>query len=302
MASSSRETPLVSVIIVNYNGQALLRDCVGKVLASSVPVEVFVADNGSVDDSLELLRAAHGEDTRLRIHCLKVNLGFARASNSVLSETRGEYLLFLNPDCFVRPDTLRIACEALAAKPRAGMAGALVRNLDGSEQAGSRRSVPTPWRSLVRVLHLNRLFPHHPRFQDFILTRAPLPTEPVSMEGVSGAFMLIKRAALETVGPLDEGYFLHCEDLDWFMRFRAAGWDILFVPGAEVSHVKGACSQGEPVRVLWHKHRGMVRFYRKFFRRRYGVALMWLVIAAVWLRFSLLLPLSFASGWRRMLK
>src|SRR5947209_2851901 len=82
---------------------------------------------------------------------------------------------------------------------------------DGSEQAGSRRVVPTPWRSMVRVLHLDRLFPNHPRFSSFCRVREPLPTKPVFTEAISGAFMLARRAALAQAGLLDKRYFLHCE-------------------------------------------------------------------------------------------
>lgn len=97
--------------------------------------------------------------------------------------------------------------------------------------------------------------------------------------------MLVRRDALEQVGLLDANYFMHCEDIDWCMRFRQAGWNIIFVPNVEVLHYKGACSKGHPIRVLYHMHRGMIRFYRKFFRRQYPVPLMAIVISTVWARF-----------------
>ena len=99
--------------------------------------------------------------------------------------------------------------------------------------------------------------------------------------------MLVKREVIRDVGLLDEGYFLHCEDLDWCMRFRQKGWTILFVPDARIYHALGACSRSRRVFVEWHKHKGMVRFYGKFFRHQYPGALMWLVTLGVWLRFGL---------------
>ena len=87
------------------------------------------------------------------------------------------------------------------------------------------------------------------------------------------------------MGLVDEIYSLHCEDLDWCMVFRMKGWKILFVPDAETIHAKGTCGINRPIRVEWHKHGGMVRFYRKFFRHQYSAPLMWLVICAVWIRF-----------------
>jgi hypothetical protein len=100
--------------------------------------------------------------------------------------------------------------------------------------------------------------------------------------------MLVKREAMEDVGPWDEGYFLHCEDLDWCMRFRRKDWGILFVPDARIIHHQGACSRSRPLFVEWHKHKGMMRFYRKFFRDRYPKPLWALVAFGVWLRFLMI--------------
>jgi len=282
----------VSVIIVNYNAGSVLSECVQRVLASDTAVAVWVVDNASHDDSLAQLRQAVPADPRLQIYPQTRNLGFARASNLALPAAQGEYLLFLNPDCYVETDTVSRMRSIMDAHPGAGLGGVLVCNPDGSEQVGCRRRVPSPGRALVRVLHLDRWWPSRFGSHNFVLGDAPLPTEPTVVEGISGAFMWVRRSALATVGPLDEGYFLHCEDLDWFMRFRQAGWDILFVPEVKVTHFKGLCSEGEPLRVSWHKHRGMLRYYRKFFRQRYPLPLSWLVTGAVWARFALLALIS----------
>jgi hypothetical protein len=280
--------PVVSVVIVNFSGGPLLSEAVRSALQSTIPVEVYVSDNGSTDGSLSSLRHLAAVDRRLQIIENRTNLGFARAANVALERAQGKYVLLLNPDAVIQPDTLVRMIGTLAAYPDVGMAGCLLRNPDGTEQAGCRRSVPTPWRTLVRVLHLDKLFPNHPRFRNFILTQQPLPETPVFLEAISGAFMLVRRKALEDVGYLDEKYFLHCEDLDWCMRFRQAGWKILFVPNVEVVHHQGTCSKSKPVFVLWHKHKGMIRFYRKFFHNQYPWPLMPLVLAAVWMRFMLL--------------
>ena len=277
---------MVSVIVVNFNAGPLLHECVRAIFASTVPVEVIVVDNGSGDGSIYHLRR-QVENERLTIIENFANLGFARAVNIGLEQAPGEFALLLNPDCIIGPDTLERMLEVMWEHPDAGMAGCLIRNRDGSEQAGCRRRVPTPARTLIRVLHLDRIFPSL-RHKGVVLHNSPLPDAPEEVEAISGAFMLARRAAVDEVGPLDEGYFLHCEDLDWCMRFRAKGWKILFVPHVEVLHEKGGCSADRPVRVEWHKHRGMVRFYRKFFRHQYPAPLMWCVIGAVWLRFLLL--------------
>jgi len=288
MVAGNSDPSVVTAIIVNFNGGPLLTEAVRSVLASSVAVDILVADNGSTDSSLELLRRSVGSDARLRIIENHRNLGFARACNLLFAQARGDYLLVLNPDALIQPDTLERMVKALQAHPEAGMAGCLIRNPDGSEQVGCRRAVPTPWRSLMRVLHLYRFFPHQPRFRDFVLTREPLPPGPVPVEAISGAFMLVDRKVLERVGAFDDAYFMHCEDLDWCMRVRQAGWQILFVPEVEIVHYKGVCSQSRPVRVLWHTHKGMMRFYHKFFRDQYPLPMLALVAVAVWTRFSLL--------------
>jgi len=273
----------VTVIIVNFNCGRLLTDCVRSVLASTVPVQVIVSDNGSTDGSIQYLRDKV-KDERLQINMNGKNLGFARASNVVLPNADGDMILFLNPDCTIYPDSIEKLQCIMAERPDAGMAGCLIRNTDGSEQAGCRRRIPTPARTLIRVLHLAHPFPFlHEK--GIAMHQEPLPDEPIMVEAISGAFMLVRRDAIEDVGSMDERYFLHCEDLDWCMRFRMKGWKILFVPGVEAMHIKGACSIDRPIRVEWHKHCGMVRFYRKFFRHQYPAPLMWLVICAVWVRF-----------------
>ena len=166
------------------------------------------------------------------------------------------------------------------------MVGGLLLNEDGSEQAGGRRAVPTPWRSFVRAFSLHRFSDRWPKlFYDFHLHKQPLPDEPVEVEAISGACILVKRELLEDLGLWDEGYFLHCEDLDLCMRSRQKNWKILFVPDARINHIKGGCSQSRRIFAEWHKHKGMIRFYRKFFRRQYPSVLMWMVTIGVWLRF-----------------
>ena len=288
MGRQSVDSKLISVVIVNYNCGEFLQECVKSVSASTVPFEIIVADNASSDNSINRLRDFSHLDGQLKIHRNTRNLGFAKAANLILPKAYGDFVLLLNPDCVIQPDTLKRMIVAMDQRPDVGMAGCLIRNGDDSEQKGSIRELPTPWRAMVRVLHLDRLFPNSSRFQNFE-SHQVLPMDgPIEVDGISGAFMLVRPTAIEHVGALDEGYFLHCEDLDWFVRFRKAGWKILYVPDVEIVHHGGASSTRYPLRILWHKHKGMVRFYRKFFRHAYPLPLMWLVIATVWVRFLLL--------------
>lgn len=273
--------PLISVLIVNYNGGELLSGCVRSVLLSRLPLEVRVADNASQDGSIEQLEQTFATEKSLTIQCNPENVGFAAAANALAEQSRGEYLLFLNPDCLLRPNTLADFYALMQEFPQTGMAGPLVLNPDGSEQRSSRREIPTPGKSLVRVLHLNRVFP---KLRSFEWGDQPLPQHSLAVEAISGACMFVRRSAWQQIGPMDEDYFLHGEDLDWFMRFRSGGQEIRFAPHIQVSHAQGTCSQGEPLRVLWYKHRSMLRFYRKFFRHAYPLPLLWLVGFSVYLR------------------
>ena len=282
--SEDQSAPLVSVVVVNFNAGRLLVRCVRSVLDSAVPMEVIVCDNGSGDGSILALREAV-QDRRLNIIENFANLGFARACNIGIERASGNFILLLNPDCVVGKGVLERVVNTLHTVPDAGMVGCLINNPDGSEQAGCRRLVPTPGRSLVRALHLDQLVPSLRR-HGLSLKDTPLPDKVVEVSAISGSFMLVTREALADVGPLDERYFLHCEDLDWCMRFRAKGWKILFDPSVSIVHHKGACSRNQPVRVEWHKHRGMVRFYRRFFRESYPAWFFFLVVTGVWLRFG----------------
>ncbi len=289
----------ISVIIVNYNAGALLRACVDSILSCPVAVEIIVVDNASQDASLGSIQGM----PNVQVIRNPVNVGFASGCNTGLRVSTAPYVLFLNPDCSFKPGALTELVNVLDSDPKVGMVGGLLTNVDGSEQVGARRAVPTPWRSFVRAFGLVSLSAWWPRlFFDFNLHKQPLPTHPVEVEAISGACMMIKRAALEDVGEWDEGYFLHCEDLDWCMRFRQKGWKILFVPSAVITHVLGFCGRNRPVFVEWHKHKGMMRFYRKFFKEDYPGLLMLLVGAGVWLRFSVVAASYTASRAGRALK
>jgi len=281
---------IVSVIIINYNAGSVLQQTVRPLLSSVAIGEVFVLDNGSMDHSMDAIEQL--ADSQSRLHCIKngENIGFAKACNIAISLTgESDYLLFLNPDCIINNNALEMMMACMKSFPRAGITGPLLLNMDGSEQAGGRRAVPTPWRSFVRAFGLSRLSKRYPRlFSDFLLHKQPIPAGPVEMEAISGSCMLVRRRALSEVGLLDEGYFLHCEDLDWCMRFRKRGWKIMFVPGARVIHHKGTCSRRRPIFVEWHKHKGMLHFYRKFFRHQYPGILFWIVGFGVWLRFGIM--------------
>lgn len=256
----------ISIVIVNFNAGSVLRENLARLaqVAHQEPLEVIIVDNGSTDGSLDRIEHAVHAHPHLPITVIEnlENRGFATACNQGINASRGEFVLCLNPDCILEADTLTITRLALAAAPQAGMAGALILNPDGSEQRGCRRELPNTKQSVFYASGLSKLFPR--RFRSFNFTGDSLPETPITVPAISGAFMLVTRAALARVGLLDEKYFLHGEDLDWCRRFSDAGYDILFVPQARLTHHQGTCSRRVPIRVEWHKHRGMWRYYRKY--------------------------------------
>lgn len=272
----------IDAIIVNYNAGQPLRDAVESLLRCAQVRRVIVVDNASSDGSLSLVAGL----PRVRVVRHDRNVGFAKGCNSALGLTTSEFLLFLNPDCLVETGAIESMLACLVSSPRAAMAGPRLLNTDRSEQIGGRRAIPTPRRAFARAFGFSRLPRRYARlFPDFALHTQPLPERPVEVEAISGACMLVRRTALDEVGPLDEGYFMHCEDLDWCMRFGLNGWKIMFVPDAVVIHHKGISSRSRPIFVEWHKHRGMMRFYRKFFSHGYPRVLTVLVALGVWTRF-----------------
>lgn len=276
----------VSVVIVNFNTGQLLTDVVRKVLAqTSPPHECVVVDNGSRDSSIADLRESVS-DTRLVIREMGANLGFAAGCNCGMAMCTGDYILLLNPDCLLEPDALAVMLDELDSDDEIGAVGPLILNMDGSEQRGCRRDIPTPWQIFCVGIGLHKLMPDHPRFRSFNQIGAELPGKPVQVQSVSGACILMKRETIERVGLFDERYFLHFEDLDWCLRVGRAELQIYFVPGAVAYHVGGVSGRDRPYRVEMHKHTSLIRFVRANFASYYPsafIAFVSLIVYARWL-------------------
>lgn len=271
----------VAVVIVNHNAGESLALCLESVLSRSP--EVVLVDNASDPPGFESVVAKFAGNPSLKIIRSPVNTGFAVACNKGASASSAPFVLFLNPDCVAPPCLLKKMRHAFDANARTGMVGAMLLNPDGTEQGGGRRALPTPWKSFVRAFGLWRLLRRH----DFHMSSCDAPLRPTEVDAISGACMMVRRAAFLEVGGFDEGFFLHCEDLDLCLEFKKHGWSVVFNPSAIVLHGKGVCSRSRPVFVEWHKHRGMLRFYAKHFKSRYPAILRAFVGVAVWLRFAM---------------
>lgn len=272
----------LSIIIVNYNAGDWLVRSVESALKFST-AQVYVVDNASSDDSMQKLAVSHKDQKRLTMINNTDNVGFAAANNQVLKIIETDYALLMNPDCELNKDTLPKMLAAFKQYPKLGLASCVILNEDGSVQTTCRRKFPTPWSAFVRMAQLHRLFPE--KFEDFDMGKQPMPKKLEFIEAVSGAFMLVNMKALLDIGLLDEGYFMHCEDLDWCKRFELKGWNVGFEPGVSVLHAKGVSSKSRPIGVLWTLHKGMLRFFNKFYKRQYSWPLRWLVTLGVYASF-----------------
>ena len=274
----------VSVVIVNFNTGQLLTDVVRKVFDQSCPPrECIVVDNGSRDSSIADLREGV-QDERLIIREMGANLGFAAGCNRGIGMSSGDFILLLNPDCLLEPDALEAMLDELDSHDKIGAVGPLILNMDGSEQRGCRRDIPTPWQIFCVGIGLHKLIPDHPRFRSFNQIGAELPDEPVQVQSVSGACILIKRSTIERVGLFDERYFLHFEDLDWCLRVGRAELQIFFVPQAVAYHVGGVSGRDRRYRVEMHKHTSLIRFVRANFASYYPSAFITFVSLIVYAR------------------
>ncbi len=229
------------VVIVNFNAGSYLLEAVRTARNASVVQRIIVVDNASTDSSLETL-GDNRIDRRLH-HQKRLQSRIWRSVQHRNSGRRRQLHTSAQSGLPGSGRRYRKADIGASATPSAGMAGPLLLNSNGTEQAGGRRVIPTPGRAFSRglgLLHLRRFFPR--LLSDFALHEEPLPENPVEVEAISGACMLVSRAAVNKVGLFDEKYFLHCEDLDWCVRFHQSGYSIMFVPDARVVHEKGVSS------------------------------------------------------------
>ena len=254
---------LTSVIIVAADSGPLLRECVANALASSVPVEVVVVDNGSKDGVPQALARSYEKEARFQVVYNHANLGFGPAVNVGARQAHGNALLVLNPDCMLGANALARLLDVLTAHKDAGVVGAVMHDADGAVDPASRRRDPLLRRSLNALTGRAAREAQDARFEG-VAVPGPIPAETLEVENLSGALLLLPHAAFDHLHGFDEGYFLHFEDLDLCRRARDAGYKVLLAGSVRVRHAKGGSSAHRPVFVSYHKHRGMWRWFTKF--------------------------------------
>ncbi|OOG48095.1 glycosyl transferase family 2 [Rhodanobacter sp. C01] len=280
----------LSVIVVSADSGPALRECVRQLLASSQSLELILVDNNSRDGVPSAIERAHAHDARLKVLYNHRNIGFGPAVNLAARQASGQALLVLNPDCVLQESDLQRLLGLLAARPKAGLIGAVVCDADGRPDPASWRRDPLLRRSLNSLLG---------RSGETVNMEQEIPAEVIETEAVSGALMLLPLAMFQRLGGFDEAYFLHCEDLDLCRRVRDIGYQVLLAGDVRVHHGKGSSSRHRPVFVSRHKHRGMWRWFRKHdpaARNPLVAAAVWL---GIWAHFLLQIP---GQLWRRLLR
>jgi len=247
-------TGALDVVVVSYRCRELLRSCLTSI-ADYAPAgtTTWVVDNASRDGTVELVRERF---PTVRLLVNDRNHGFAAATNAGICEGSAPYVLALNPDVELRPGTLDVLLDLMRERPEVGIAGCRLERPDGSFDHASRRSFPTPLGALGHLSGVGR----RARGGPFAQYRAP-SVERGRVDAVNGAFMLLRREALEGVGLFDEGYWMYMEDLDLCFRFAEAGWTTWYEPGATAVHVKhGTSGEARSVTLTIAFYRGMARF------------------------------------------
>lgn len=243
----------ISIVIVSYNVRRYLQQCLDSVRTALAGMdgEVFVVDNASQDDTMAVLPAQYPWVTFV---ANAENVGFARANNLAIRQSTGQYVLLLNPDTTVAEQTLREAVRFMDEHPRAGGAGVMMHNEDGTVAPESRRAVPTPWVSALKMLGFTGRY---------YMSHLPWDT-PCRIEVISGAFCLLRREALDRIGLLDEDFFMYGEDIDLSYRLLKDGWENWYLP-LPIVHFKGKSTRKSDYRYVHVFYQAMLIFFRKHY-------------------------------------
>jgi len=255
----------LSIIIVNFNVRFFLEQCLHSVVIAVKPYrnEIFVVDNNSVDGSVFMVR---DKFPSVKLIVNNENLGFSKACNQALKLSSGKYCLLLNPDTVVEEDTFIKCINFMESHPEAGATGVKMIDGKGKFLPESKRALPTPSVAFYKIFGLSALFPFSKTFSRYHLNYLS-NEETHAVEILSGAFMLIRRMALNKTGLLDEDFFMYGEDIDLSYRLIRAGFVNYYFPGTTIIHFKGESTKKGSINYVLLFYRAMIIFARKHFSR-----------------------------------
>jgi Predicted glycosyltransferases len=251
--------------------------------------EVFVVDNNSVDGSLKMLAEKFPEVT---VVANMENVGFSKANNQAIRISKGEYVLLLNPDTIVEDDTFHKTIAFMDKHPDAGGLGVKMVDGKGRFLPESKRGLPTPMAAFYKMFGLTKLFPHSKRFARYYLGH--LPDDQINeIEILAGAFMLMRRKALDKTGLLDESFFMYGEDIDLSYRITLAGYKNYYFPDTRIIHYKGESTKKTSVNYVFVFYKAMEIFVKKHFGHKRASTFSFLINMAIYFKAFLALLSQF---------
>lgn len=253
----------VSVIIVSWNVQELLRACLESLFAQELNksslFEVIVVDSGSKDDSVKMI---HKDFPEVNLVARTDNVGFPKGNNIGINLAKGDYLLLLNPDAEIIGNAVNSMAKFLKDHPDVGIVGPRLINPDGTNQS-SRRRFPSLITAIFESTWSEAWAPDS-ILSHYYMTDAP-DNEQADVDWLVGACLMTRREAIDDVGLLDEEYFMYSEELDWCRRFKDAGWRVVYFPNAQVKHHVGKSSEQAVVQRHINFQRAKLRYFRKYY-------------------------------------
>lgn len=253
----------LSVIIVSYNVRYFLDLCLSSVrkAAEGINCEIFVVDNNSTDGSCLMVSTGYPE---VKLIANSDNKGFAAANNQAIKQASGKYLLLLNPDTFIGEDTFRKCITFMDIHADAGAMGVMMINGRGKFLPESKRGLPDPATAFYRISGLTYLCPRSARFNRYYLGNLDKTgIHPVDI--ISGAFMFLRREAVQKTGLPDESFFMYGEDIDYSYRLLKKGYKNYYYPGVKILHFKGESTKKENIDFVVNFYKAMLIFVRKHF-------------------------------------
>jgi GT2 family glycosyltransferase len=257
----------ISIVIVNYNVKDYLYQCLLSIRKASenLKIQTIVVDNNSTDNSVESLEPLFEE---VKFISLSENLGFSKANNVGFKESKGKYILILNPDTLLQDDTLQTMKIYMDENPDIGISGCKVLNADGSFQLACRRGFPTPWASFTKLFGLQTLFPKSKLFARYNQTFRDID-ETYDIDALIGAFMFAKAETIEKLNGFDETFFMYGEDLDLCFRAKEAGFRISYYHKTSIIHFKGESTKRSSINEIKHFYNAMEIFAKKHYSKSY---------------------------------
>jgi len=265
----------LSIIIVNWNSKDVLKDCLNSIYKSrfNSEYEILVVDNGSSDNSAEVIEK---QFPHVRLIKNKENAGYAQANNQAIGESKGRYVLLLNPDTIILNNAIEKMVDFLSKNKDIGILGPKIFRRDGSLQISCYR-----FYSLSSLFSTKILFTRFGKgwfYKNFDYNQTK------EVDVVAGACLLIKREMIKNVGLLDERFFMYSEEADWCFRAKKSGWKVVFYPEAEIIHLIGASSENIQEEMDVEAYRSQTKFFNKHFSKKKAKAMKTLLFAGVLLR------------------